>query len=144
MRKIDEIIIHCTATRPGWMADKEVEDVVEEITRWHTQDRGWSDCGYHFVVHRNGKIGAARPEHRPGAHCKGKNSTSLGISLVGGRSGAADDTFEDHFEPMQGATLRWLIADLKEKYPTINKVSGHNEFSKKACPCFDVSEWLIG
>jgi len=40
--------------------------------------------------------------------------------------------------------LRDLIADLKQKYPTITKVSGHNEYSNKGCPCFDVTEWLIG
>ena len=78
------------------------------------------------------------------AHCKGKNSTSLGVSLCGGRGGEADDAFEDNFTPAQEAALRDLIADLKQKYPTITKVSGHNEYSNKACPCFDVTEWLIG
>ena len=144
MRKINEIIIHCTATRPGWMAVRPVKEIVAEITRWHVEDRGWSDCGYSHIISRSGEVGAARPEHRSGAHCKGRNSHSLGISLCGGRGGESDDAFEDNFTPEQDAALRGLIADLKEKYPTITQVSGHSEFSAKACPCFDVSEWLIG
>ena len=144
MRTINEIIIHCTATRPGWMADSHVEDIVAEITRWHVEDRGWSDCGYSHIISRKGEVGAARPEHRVGAHCRGRNKHSLGISLCGGRAGAADDNFEDNFTAEQEAALRDLIADLKQKYPTITKVSGHSEFSSKACPCFDVTGWLIG
>ena len=144
MRKINEIIIHCTATRPGWMAVRPVTEIVAEITRWHVEDRGWSDCGYSHIISRSGEVGAARPEHRSGAHCKGRNSHSLGISLCGGRGGESDDAFEDNFTPEQDAALRGLIADLKEKYPTITQVSGHSEFSAKACPCFDVTEWLIG
>lgn len=144
MRKIDELIIHCTATRPGWMADSPVKDIVAEITRWHVEDRGWSDCGYSHIISRSGEVGAARPEHRVGAHCKGKNSTSLGVSLCGGRGGEADDAFEDNFTPEQDAALRTLIRDLKEKYPTINKVSAHSDYSSKACPCFSVEDWLIG
>jgi len=144
MRKINEIIIHCTATRPGWMAVRPVKEIVAEITRWHVEDRGWSDCGYSHIISRSGEVGAARPEHRSGAHCKGRNSHSLGISLCGGRGGESDDAFEDNFTPEQDAALRGLIADLKEKYPTITQVSGHSEFSAKACPCFDVTEWLIG
>ena len=144
MRTINEIIIHCTATRPGWMAVRPVAEIVAEITRWHVEDRGWSDCGYSHIISRSGEVGAARPEHRVGAHCKGKNSTSLGISLCGGRGGEADDAFEDNFTADQESALRDLIADLKDKYPTISKISGHNEYSSKACPCFDVSEWLIG
>tara|TARA_R110002012_G_scaffold57249_1_gene147428 strand:+ start:749 stop:1183 length:435 start_codon:yes stop_codon:yes gene_type:complete len=144
MRTINEIIIHCTATRPGWMADSPAEDIVAEITRWHVEDRGWSDCGYSHIISRSGEVGAARPEHRVGAHCRGRNKHSLGISLCGGRGGAADDAFEDNFTPAQEAALRDLIADLKQKYPTITKVSGHSEFSSKACPCFSVEDWLIG
>ena len=86
MRTIDEIIIHCTATRPGWMADSPAEDIVAEVTRWHVEDRGWSDCGYSHIISRSGEVCGARPEHRVGAHCKGKNSTSLGVSLCGGRA----------------------------------------------------------
>ena len=47
MRKIKEIIIHCSAT-------KENKDyTVADIDRWH-RARGFRKIGYHFVIYRNG------------------------------------------------------------------------------------------
>ena len=119
MRHINEIIIHCTATNPNWYADRPVQDVVDEITRWHVQERGWSDCGYHAIVHRDGSIGFARPIERSGAHCRGKNKSSIGVSLVGGRGGCADDDFLDHFTKAQEKALRGLLEDLFKEHKTI-------------------------
>ena len=138
MRLIDEIVVHCTATNAKWYESKSAEDVVTEIRRWHTEERGWSDIGYHAVVHRDGSIAHGRS----GAHVAGRNSTTLGVSLVGGRGGVANGKFDDNFTPEQDASLRKLIDDYKEKYPAIKKVSGHNDYASKACPGFNVGEWL--
>ena len=143
MRDVNEIIIHCTATRANWMEGRPVADIVAELTRWHVEDNGWSDCGYHHVITRDGEVGKARPEERSGAHCRGKNKRSVGITLCGGRGGQEDDAFEDNFSASQESALRCLIGDLKQKYPGITKISGHNEYAAKACPCFQVSDWLI-
>ena len=142
MRDMNEIVVHCTATNPSWYADKDAEDVVNEIRRWHTQERGWSDIGYHFIIHRNGQIKTGRPITRTGAHTKGRNKGSIGIALVGGRGGAADDAFLDNFTADQERELRALIDSLKEEFPTISTVSGHNDYASKACPCFDVGAWM--
>jgi N-acetylmuramoyl-L-alanine amidase len=142
MRDINEIVVHCTATNPTWYADKDAADVVKEIRRWHTQERGWSDIGYHFVVHRNGQIAGGRPITRTGAHTRGRNKGSIGIALVGGRGGAADDAFLDNFTEDQARELKDLIAGLQQEFPTINTVSGHNDYASKACPCFDVGEFM--
>ena len=144
MRKIDEIVIHCTATNSNWYEHRPIEDVVNEIRRWHTdpkpQGRGWSDIGYHAVIHRNGSVGMGRPVWRAGAHVAGKNKTTLGIALMGGRGGCSDDVFEDNYIPEQNAALRNLIEQWKAEFK-IKKVSGHNNYAKKACPCFDVKKW---
>ena len=66
MRKIDKIILHCTATPEG-------RDVsVNAIKKWHT-DKGWSDIGYHYVVSLDGLVEEGRPVVRQGAHVRGHN-----------------------------------------------------------------------
>ena len=144
MRQINEIIVHCTATNSKWYENQSVEQVVKEITRWHTQERGWSDCGYHAIIHRDGEVGFARPIERTGAHCRGKNRGTIGVSLVGGRGSAADDRFEDNFTAEQDAALRNLIAEYKDQFPSIEKVTGHNDYASKACPGFNVGDWHNG
>ena len=142
MREIDEIIIHATATNPSWMVNNPVDDVVAEIRRWHVEERKWSDIGYHAVIQRDGAVGYGRPVERTGAHVGGRNKTTIGVSLVGGRGGIADGEFSDNFTPEQEAALRQLIEDYKNQFPSITKVSGHNEYASKACPCFSVKAWL--
>lgn len=141
MRRIDEIIVHATATRPEWGADQSNAWKVQQVRKWHL-DRNFSDIGYHLLITRDGQVHTGRPIGRAGAHVKGRNANSIGIALFGGFSGAATDQFEDHFTPEQDKALRKLIATLQEQYPTIAKISGHSEYAAKACPCFDVSEWL--
>ena len=55
MREITKIIVHCTATPEG----REVD--VEEIKRWHVDERGWSDVGYHFHIKLDGTLQEGRP-----------------------------------------------------------------------------------
>jgi N-acetyl-anhydromuramyl-L-alanine amidase AmpD len=113
-----------------------------EIRRWHTQERGWSDIGYHYLIDRDGTVLEGRPVERAGAHAKGHNKTSIGVSCVGGHGGSQDDKFEDNFTPAQDRALRKLIAQLRMEYPAITTIMGHNEVSPKMCPCFQVTEWL--
>jgi len=140
MRRIDTVIIHATATNPSWYSEKSAKDVVKEIRRWHTEERGWSDIGYHYVIHRDGDVAIGRSIHRTGAHTRGANKGSIGVALVGGRGGCADDKIQDNFTEAQIASLRKLLNQLNKDYP-IHKVAGHNEYASKACPCFSVKDW---
>lgn len=143
MRTISEIIVHTTATRRDWMATRPIADKVQEIRRWHVDGNGWSDIGYHYVIDRNGAIGAGRPLERVGAHVKGRNRQSIGIALVGGHGGSETDTFTDHYTEAQDAALRGLIGELKSRFGDL-AVTGHNQYSAKACPCFYVPTWFEG
>lgn len=146
MRRIDTIIVHCTATRPEWWEGKSAEEKREECKRWHTdpapKGRGWSDIGYHYLIDRDGTVLEGRPIERTGAHARGHNTGSVGISLWGGHGGSQDDPFSENFTPEQDRALRRLIAQLRMEYPAINTIMGHNEVSSKMCPCFQVTEWL--
>lgn len=77
MRKINKIIIHCSATPEGR------EITVEDITLWHKK-RGFKTIGYHYIIYLDGSIHIGRPEEEIGAHCVGQNSNSIGICYIGG------------------------------------------------------------
>ena len=146
MRPLTEIIVHCTDTRPDWGANLNASQTVDEIRRWHTapppKGRGWKDIGYHYLIMRDGTIAMGRPLHNVGAHVKGHNTGTIGISLLGGHGGSAKDKFEDHFTLRQRIALLRLIDTLEHDYPTIKRVSGHNQYAAKACPCFDVPSFM--
>ena len=140
-RKIDWLVVHCTATRENQHI------TVDEIRKWHT-DKGWSDIGYHYVIYLDGTIHEGRPVTRQGAHVKGFNKNSIGITYVGGvdKNLAPKDTRTE----AQKEALSELICELSELYPDA-KVRGHRDFSKdinnngviepfewiKVCPSFN-------
>lgn len=142
MRQIDEIILHCADTRPSWMQYEDARGKVQEIRRWHVQDNGWSDIGYHFVIDRDGTVVEGRPLEKAGAHVRGHNEHSIGICLLGGHGSQKNDRFEDNFTAAQDSALRHLIQRLKIEHPEIRRITGHNEYANKACPGFDVHRWL--
>ena len=156
MRRIKEIIIHCSATPEGR------DYTVEDITKWHKQ-RGFRTIGYHYVIYRDGSIHPGRPIEQIGAHCAGHNTSSIGICYIGG---CASDghTPKDTRTSEQKEALRSLVLLLKASYPDAT-VHGHCEFTctrykdtphikhadcsnschncphaAKACPSFSVSE----
>ena len=140
MRPINEIIIHCTATRPDWWADKKTSAKVAEIKRWHT-DKGWRDIGYHYLIDRDGTVATGRPVDQVGAHVQGHNTGTIGISLFGGHGSAETDHFHEHYTPAQEHSLRGLLEDLRATYGAV-KITGHNQYAAKACPGFNVPAWL--
>lgn len=147
MRKINKIVIHCSATREGQPHN------AADIERWH-KAQGWKKIGYHYVVLLDGTIEKGREEAEVGSHVKGHNSDSIGVVYIGGLA-ANGVTPKDTRTDAQKAALLSLIKLLKAKYPEA-KVMGHRDLSPdkdkdgvvephewlKACPSFDVSSWL--
>lgn len=130
MRKITEIILHCTATAAGR------NFTVADIDRWHRQ-RGFKGIGYHYVVYLDGSVHAGRREEEAGAHCLGHNARSIGVCYVGGLNAAGKPS--DTRTLAQKTALRKLVASLKVRFPGAT-LHGHYEFAAKACPCFRVVE----
>lgn len=146
MRAINRIIIHCSATKEGQEYD------AEDIRRWHLEN-GWADIGYHYVITLNGDIQEGRPIDKAGAHTPGYNKDSIGICYIGGcdKSGKPKDTRTE----FQKNALYCLVKTLMNKF-RITDVRGHRDYSPdknhdgkitqnewvKACPSFEVSEWL--
>ena len=129
-RKITEIIVHCTATPEG----REVS--ISEIRQWHKQ-RGFSDVGYHYVVHLHGDVENGRDVDIVGAHCTGHNAHSIGVCYVGGVA-KDGNTPKDTRTLQQKAALLKLLTELRKTYPGV-KIYGHRDFARKACPSFDAT-----
>ena len=132
MRQINYIIIHCSATKAG--RDFHAKD----IDKWH-RERGFDEIGYNVVVDLDGKVELGRSEAKPGAHCKGHNSDSIGICYIGGldENGKPADTRTE----LQKAALAGLVAGYKQRFPNA-KVIGHRDMPNvhKAWPCLDAKE----
>lgn len=126
---MDKLIVHCSDSGFG---------TVDDIDRWH-KERGWKGVGYHFVItngvsssgkyyrqKHDGVIQPGRSAKKSGAHCRGHNTTSLGICLIG----------KEHFSDAQRISLLALTLDLCGSYSLgADRVYGHYEFDDgKSCP----------
>jgi len=137
---VREICLHCSATRPDWMADQPLSAQRAEIRRWHLAN-GWRDIGYHWIIGRDGKLLTGRPETEIGAGVEGHNAGVIHVCLVGGHGSAESDSFAQHFSPAQDTAARQLIQAIGMR-TRIEVISGHNQYAAKACPGFTVSQWL--
>lgn len=131
MRKINSIIVHCSATpeaKPFTVAD---------IDRWHRQ-RGFASIGYHYVVYLDGSIHTGRPLSQVGAHCQGHNVNSIGVCYIGGMTADSKHP-KDTRTPEQKLALIELLKHLKQQFPKA-VIHGHRDFAAKACPSFDATK----
>ena len=132
MRKINKIIIHCSATPEGREHD------VADIKRWHLK-RGFNDIGYHYLIHIDGTIEEGRPINKQGAHCSGQNRGSIGICYVGGMSKDMKKAKDTRTQAQKDSLIK-LMHELIYKYNKDMTIHGHNEYANKACPSFNVQE----
>ena len=146
MRKINYIVVHCSATREG-------RTLTPEALEAEHRRRGFRTTGYHYYIRRNGTTVLTRPPELVGAHMKGYNKHSIGICYEGGYDlhGRPADTRTD----FQKHSLRVLVRMLLRDYPG-SRVVGHRDLSPdqdgdgtvepwegvKQCPCFEVTKEL--
>lgn len=129
-RFINEIIVHCTATPEG------KDYTVDTIKLWH-QKRGFSDIGYHYIVHLDGRVERGRHEDIAGAHCVGHNTHSIAVCYVGGLA-SDNKTPKDTRTEAQKTAIRNLLMQLLKLYDKAT-IHGHRDFAAKACPSFDAT-----
>ncbi len=140
-RRIDLILIHCTATPEGR------DYTVKQIKEWHTakppKGQGWSDIGYHYIIYRDGSVHIGRDVDLAGAHCEGCNTNSIGIVYVGGLENIPGKPLDelpvkDTRTDAQKLALLDLLVKLRRLYPNA-RIAGHCNYDKKGklCPSFD-------
>ena len=121
-RKTDQIIIHHVGG-----TDREVSAAT--IHQWHLQN-GWVGIGYHFVIHKDGRVERGRPLNTVGAHCQGQNDHTIGINLTGNF---------DYSRPTdaQLAAAEILLSNICMIYkldPGSRAIFGHRDFNNTRCP----------
>ena len=126
-RKINLIILHCSATRVNQ------NFTLEALEACH-KARGFLTIGYHYYITKDGTIYPCRPEEMVGAH-------SIGICYEGGldENGRPADTRTE----AQKRSMLELLKSLATDYPEA-EIIGHRDLPwvRKSCPCFDVKKWL--
>ena len=132
MRKVNKIIIHCTATPEGREHD------VADIRRWHLK-RGFNDIGYHYLIHIDGTIEEGRPINKQGAHCSGENKGSIGLCYVGGMSKDMKKAKDTRTQAQKDSLIK-LMHELIYKYNKDMTIHAHHEYANKSCPSFNVQE----
>ena len=106
---IGEIILYCSGTQP------DLKFGAECVRCIHVIENKWRDIGYNYVIQMNGAI----------EHCKMPDGT-IRICLAGGLSklGLPESNFTE--EQLQSAQL--LISSLVSVYPSITKLSAHDDY----------------
>lgn len=160
-RYIDEIIIHCSATKEGKACSSDQINAAHKarnFSKYVDANGKVRYIGYHFLIHLDGTIEVCRPINKIGCHASGHNTRSIGICYIGGLDARDTDgrMIKDTRTPQQKASLIKLIKQLKNEYKTIERVIGHRDTSPdlngngiiepyeyiKGCPCFDaISEY---
>lgn len=139
---IKAAIVHQTEGSNSYSAT-DVPGIIRGIYSFHVKERGWADIGYNVLVDRFGRAwqGRAGNVDKPvvGAHARGYNSGTFGISVMGSfnkaqPSSAAVTAVEN--------TIAWKLSgsgvDAKSKATvagrTINAISGHRDVGNTDCP----------
>lgn len=146
MGKLKLLCIHCTAT------PEKRAVYPDDIRKWHLSPvseggRGWKQVGYSDMIMLDGtpirlvnynEDDNVDPwEITNGA--SGINSISRHVVYVGGTDKKGNP--KDTRTPEQIETLKSYVKTFLKNHPTA-KVCGHNQFAPKACPSFDVPNWL--
>lgn len=128
MRKINYLVVHCSATQP--------DATIQSIRNYWTNVKKWKTVGYHYMIKADGEIVNLLSIDKVSNGVANWNSQIINICYIGGidKKGVPKDTRT----PEQKASLLKILKELKKKFPTA-KIQGHRDFPKvaKACPSFD-------
>ncbi len=145
-KDLQYLVLHCTATPAG----REV--TADEIRAWHTapppRGRGWKQVGYTDLIHLDGSIERLVDNNEDATvdpwevtnGAQGYNVISRHVVYVGGTT-ANGKTPRDTRTPAQLRAMERYVKDFHRRFPHA-MIVGHNELAAKACPSFDVPDWL--
>ncbi len=131
MRKIDYIVVHCTATP--------ITVKVQSILNYWKVILKWRNPGYHFLIDRFGVVHAIHPIDKIANGVRGYNHNSIHVSCIGGQTNKGK--FMDTRTNEQKISLFNTLMNLRARFPNAI-IQGHRDFKgvKKLCPLFDAKE----
>lgn len=125
-RSVNKVFLHHSAT------DSPAHDNIETIRKWHVEENGWRDIGYHFFIEKSGVVHRCRGlEFRPAAQ-KGHNKGTIAICLSG----------KKEFTAAQRKSLIKLCEIINISYEDIS-FHGHKEVAATLCPAYEYKNWLV-
>ena len=142
---VEHVIVHHSAT---YNSLTNYENVVRNIYLFHTQDRGWSDIGYNYLIAQDGTIFEGRSagssseanDNVQGAHFCGKNSHTMGICLLGDYNTAEPtDTAVASLVKLTAWKLNKEGLDPEGEHPhpanaRLPTIAGHRDGCATECP----------
>ena len=95
-RTVDRVFIHASDS------DWKHHDDISVIRKWHVDENGWGDVGYHYFIKKNGTIQKGRNLEFTPSSQKGHNSRTISICLHG----------KERFTERQFESLRKLCLEI--------------------------------
>lgn len=109
------------------------------LRRWHVEENGWADVGYHRIILGDGTSVAGRPLHFQGASVRGKNRGLIAILVMG--NNASQDP-NHHWIGDQWAALRRELDAIALLWGNL-PVNGHRDLDPRTeCPGVDIRSQL--
>ncbi|TAL98608.1 MAG: N-acetylmuramoyl-L-alanine amidase [Rhodanobacter sp.] len=131
--EVRRVVIHCTELPDLATAREYAEKVL------HASGTGNSG---HYYIDRDGTLHRYVPGTRTAHHVRGCNPDSIGIELVNlGRYPHWWDSRHQQMTEAYPATqleaLRGLLAHLRERFPNLCEIAGHEELDTEKVPASD-------
>ena len=133
LSSIDLVVIHCTEV-PTLAQSREYGERVLYAS-------GTGNSG-HYYIDRDGRIERYVPGDRVAHHVRGHNRQSIGIELV--NTGRYPHWYDSRHQAMtepypqaQLDALSALLAQLREAFPALRQIAGHEDLDRARLPASD-------
>lgn len=141
LSQIDKIIIHQE------LGESSIENVnqyhISVGPQNHITPKGCPHMCYHYGIRKNGEVVQVNELSDIVWHCKGQNTSSIGIMLVGNFSGPGYDLGTSEPTEEQIHSVNELVDFLLTSFKLPNtSLFGHYNFGKPACPGYVMQEWV--
>jgi hypothetical protein len=146
------IVVHHTAGTNSYAKSRSAS-IVRAVQAYHMKGRDWCDIGYNFLVDKYGQIfeGRVGGINNPvrGAHAGDKtvNTSTMGVSMMGTYSSsqptaATKNAMVRLIGWRLGTTFHSATGTYRIGKYTLNRIAGHRNVVKTACPGTAAYRWL--